>query len=238
MTTDAYDRIADAYDGFVAESGLHRTSLPALLEACGRGEVVVDLACGQGALARALAAEGRTVTGVDISRELLEIARRHEAEAPLGIRYQRDDARTLDTLESGTFDGVASHIALGDIDDLGAVLHAVARVLRPGGWFAFAMLHPCFCPPRRATLDIDGRAVLQIGRYFEEGTYRRTAENRVLGGLAWHHRTLSTIWRELRSAGLTVTDLREPYPPDDVLAELPIYGEISTALIVAASKPG
>lgn len=236
MTTDAYDRIADAYDGYVAESGLHRTCIPALLEVCGPGDRVVDLACGQGALARALARNGRTVTGVDISRGLLEIARRLEAEDPLGIRYRRDDARSLDTLGSAGFDGVASHIALGDIDDLGAVFRAVERVLRPGGWFAFAMLHPCFCPPHRATLEVDGRAVLQVGRYFEEGAYRRSAANRVLGGMPWHHRTLSTVWRELRSAGLTVTDLREPYPPDDVLAEYPIHGEISTTLVVAASK--
>lgn len=237
VTADAYDAIAEAYDADVVDSILHRVSIPSLVKACGPGERLLDLACGQGVLARALAGEGRTVIGVDSSRRLLEIAARRESDRPLGIRYCRDDARTLASLEDGSFDGVASNLALGDIDDLGAMFRAVARVLRPGGWFAFAALHPCFCPPRRATVQVDGGTALQVGRYFDEGPHRRSQHTRPFAGMEWHHRTLSTIWRELGAAGLVVKELTEPYPPGDVAAAAPIYGEIAMVLVVLALKP-
>lgn len=236
MTADAYDAIAEAYDTDVADSFVHRVSMPRLVEVCGPGQRVLDLACGQGALARALARKGRSVVGVDRSKRLLEIAARRERESPFGIEYCRDDARTLATLEDSCFDGVASHVALGDLDDLGAVFRAVARVLRAGGWFAFAAFHPCFCPPRRATIVVDGGSVLQVGRYFEEGPHRRSENARPFAGMEWHHRTLSTIWRELRSAGFVVEELIEPQPPGDVAAEAPIYAEVAVLLIVRAVK--
>ena len=233
---DPYDAIAEAYDADVADSFLHRVSIPSLVKACGPGDVVLDLACGQGVLARAMARAGRTVVAVDTSRRLLEIAAREESDSPLGIEYRRDDARTLATLDDGSFDGVASNVALGDLDDLGAVFRAVARVLRPGGWFAFAALHPCFCPPGRATVQVDGRAALQVGRYFEEGRHRRSEQTHIFAGMEWHHRTLSTIWRDLRGAGLAVEDLTEPEPAADVAAEAPIYGQVAVVLVVSAVK--
>jgi 2-polyprenyl-3-methyl-5-hydroxy-6-metoxy-1,4-benzoquinol methylase len=237
VTADAYDGIAEPYDADVADSFVHRVSVPALVEACRPGHRVLDLACGQGVLARALAQEGRRVVGVDTSTRLLEIASRHEGQSPLGIEYRRDDARTLATLEDECFDGVASNMAIGDVDDLGRVFRAVARVLRPGGWFAFAALHPCFCPPRRATVHVEGEAALQVGRYFEEGPHRRSEATPLFAGMEWHHRTLSTIWRELRAAGLVIEGLIEPQPPDDVAAKAPIYSQVAVILVVLAVKP-
>lgn len=99
MSADAYDAIAEAYDADVVDSILHRVSIPSLVKACGPGERLLDLACGQGVLARALAREGRTAIGVDSSRRLLEIAARRESDTPLGIRYCRYDARTLTVFE-------------------------------------------------------------------------------------------------------------------------------------------
>ena len=127
-------------------------------------------------------------------------------------------------------------MALGDIDDLTAVFRAVARVLRPGGWFAFAALHPCFCPPRRATVQVDGRVALEVGGYFEEGLHHRSDSTPVFAGMEWHHRTLSTIWGELRTAGVVVEKLVEPHPSDPAASEASIYAEVAVILIVVASK--
>ena len=46
-------------------------------------------------------------------------------------------------MPDGAFDGIACNMALHDIPDLAACARATARVLRPGGWFAFAVTHPC-----------------------------------------------------------------------------------------------
>jgi hypothetical protein len=62
---------------------------------------------------------------VDTSARLLVIAQRYEAEEPLGIVYQHDDAQALATLPDTAFDGVACNTALMDIPE-GAHQHAQA----------------------------------------------------------------------------------------------------------------
>lgn len=208
-----YDSIAEGYDRFVRErSRVHRVSIPALLQLCGPGGRVLDLACGQGVLARALAASGRTVVGVDVSSELLRIAEEVERAKPLGIEYIRDNARSLTALHDASFDGVASNLFITDIDDLRSALLSVARVLKPGGWFALATLHPCFNPPYAVEVRVGDRAGKQVGRYFEEGRWWSDDTDRLLARLGWHHRTLSTLLNLLLEAGFRLDRFVEPQP--------------------------
>lgn len=111
----SYDDIADWYDGVVETGTFHREHvLPALLELAGdvSGQRVLDVACGQGLATRELARRGAIVTGVDVSRRLLERARQREIEEPLGIAYQEGDAETLHGLADGAFDGATCCMAL------------------------------------------------------------------------------------------------------------------------------
>jgi ubiquinone/menaquinone biosynthesis C-methylase UbiE len=142
MTTEAskpagWPGIADWYDRQVTSaSGPHEHAIAITLRLAGdvRGASVLDLACGQGIAARALAAPGAgAVTGVDLSAEMIAHARRHEAAEPLGIRYLVDDARSLPALTGDAFDLVTCQLALMDIPDLPAVLAGVAQALRPRG---------------------------------------------------------------------------------------------------------
>ena len=136
MSTAAYDAIAAWYDASLrAGSLIHDLALPAVWDLAGplSGQRVCDLACGQGIVARQLAARGATVVGVDISDRLLDIARRDEEAHPLGITYRRDDAQGLPTFPNATFDGVVCNMALMDIPDLATTCHTVRRILRPTG---------------------------------------------------------------------------------------------------------
>src|SRR5436190_21100760 len=102
----AYDEIADWYDDSVkSRSLIHELVLPPLFNLIGNveGLRVCDLACGQGVVARHLAKSGAAVVGVDTSARLLDIARRYEAEEPLGIVYRQDDAQRLATLPDAAF---------------------------------------------------------------------------------------------------------------------------------------
>lgn len=98
------------------------------------GSRVLDLGCGQGRHAVALAVRGHEVTGLDLSGFLLGRAAALAASRGVSVRLVERDMRDLDGL--GPFDAcVSMHTAFGYFDDAGdaAVLRGVARALRPGG---------------------------------------------------------------------------------------------------------
>ena len=148
--------IAAWYDRLVSGgSGPHEHATALTLKLAGelRGASVLDVACGQGIAARALASAGAaSVTGVDLSPEMIGLAARHEAREPLGIRYLVEDAQSLASFGAASFDLVTCQLGLMDIPSLPAVLEAVARVLRPLGAFVFVIGHPCFLAPEAQTV--------------------------------------------------------------------------------------
>jgi ubiquinone/menaquinone biosynthesis C-methylase UbiE len=234
MTIAQYDTIADWYDEFVRGAGawFHELAIGALLDLAGEiaGLEVCDLACGEGVLARALAQHGAHVTGVDISRRLLDLARRKEADEPLGISYQFDDAQTLGTIPDERFDGVACAFSLTDIDNLNATLASVGRVLSPGGWFAFAIPHPCIITRVSrwtAELDAPGRVV---SGYFSEGQFIIANAPGVRGKVGVYYRTLATYLNALVEAGLTLERVVEPRATGGMAEQIPGAAE-SPAII-------
>jgi 2-polyprenyl-6-hydroxyphenyl methylase/3-demethylubiquinone-9 3-methyltransferase len=99
---------------------------------------VLDVGCGGGILAEALAAEGAVVTGIDPSDKSLAAARDHARHSGLGIDYRPGTAEDLASSGlGGTYDLVFAVDVLEHVDDLDRTLAAVAAVLAPGGGFGF-----------------------------------------------------------------------------------------------------
>lgn len=235
LDTRDYDEIVAGYLEHVESSVIHGVAFGALLPLCVPAGRVLDLGCGDGILARALARRGNTVTGADLSTGLLTAARDREKREGLGITYVRADAAELEGFGDGSFDGVATSITFTDLADLDGVLRAVSRVLVPGGWFAFAALHPCFEPPHARSAEIDGRLVRQVNRYFEEGPWRSRNPDSLIG--VRHHRRLSTILNAVIDAGLVIDHLEEPRGDATAVRRAPIYGEVAEVLVAKAVKP-
>ncbi len=95
---------------------------------------VVDIGCGAGFLANALAREGHAVTGVDLSEGALAVAARHDETR--SVRYERGDALRL-PLEDASCDVACAMDFLEHVEDPGAVVAEAARVLRDDGLFFF-----------------------------------------------------------------------------------------------------
>jgi SAM-dependent methyltransferase len=91
------------------------------------GQRVLDLGCGDGALAVDLMARGCDVLGVDVSDDLLAAARKR------GVSVQRCDGQALPF--DGEFDAVFSNAALHWMTDATAVVRGIKRALKPGGRF-------------------------------------------------------------------------------------------------------
>lgn len=245
MSRAEYDGIADWYDEAIREgqlAPLHDWIVPIVLDLAGevRGYRTCDLACGQGVVARQLAARGASVVGVDISGRLLETARHYERGGPLGISYLLDDARTLDGLEDAGFDGVVCNMSLMDIPDLVSTFRAVARVLSPGGWFVFSVVHPICQTPGSPWWVREGDTIVgvQVREYFAEGYWRRGNPEGIRGRLGACHRTLSTYVNELSAAGLPIEHLLEPKATGHYADIAPVHKDIPVALAARCKRDG
>jgi SAM-dependent methyltransferase len=220
-----YDRIADAY-----APGPDDLTVPAtvsLLELSGDvgGRRVLDVACGHGLLARALASRGAGVVGVDVSARLLDRARAAEAALPMGIEYVLADIASPDALAGERFDAGVCNFGLSDIDALDGACASVARLLVGGGWFVFSILHPCF----PGVEDVSGSWPTG-GGYYDEGWWRADGALSLLRReVGANHRTLSTYVNTLAAHGLVIERLAEP-PPGETWSSgrpgaerLPVY---------------
>jgi ubiquinone/menaquinone biosynthesis C-methylase UbiE len=97
------------------------------------GERVLDVACGTGNTALAARARGAEVTALDLTPEMLAVARRREAAEGLsGIDWREGDAENL-PFEDASFDVVVSSCGLMFAPDQRRVAEEVARVTKPGG---------------------------------------------------------------------------------------------------------
>jgi SAM-dependent methyltransferase len=210
MAVARYDSVADFYvTGF---GSVDDSVSLALLDLLGpvAGQRVLDVACGHGRMSRELARRGGDVTGVDISERLIARARESEEGERLGVRYILADV-TVPGTAGGEFDAVCCSFGLSDIDDLGGAISTVGAALRPGGRFAFSILHPCFAGGR----DIAG-AWPADGSYYEEAWWKaREARSALRRQVGANHRMLSTYLNTLRSHGLWLDRVTEPRPAAD-----------------------
>ncbi|MEV6284022.1 methyltransferase domain-containing protein [Kribbella sp. NPDC051770] len=206
MTTSArYDEVADYYATGWSDD-LSDPTTATLLDQLGpvAGREVLEIACGHGRVSRGLARLGASVTGVDLSSAML--AKAAEAREPLGITYLQADVASPDLLAGRTFDSVVCSFGLSDIDDLDGTLATVHRLLRPGGVFAFSILHPCFP-------GVEGVSGAWQGSYYDERWWQADGSLSTLRQqVGANHRTLSTYFNALRRHGFLVDALEEPQP--------------------------
>ena len=174
------------------------------------GRSVLEIGAGAAQCARWLVLAGATVVALDLSAGQLAHAAALNASTGIPVPLVQASATDLPFLDA-SFDIVCSSFgALPFVADAAAVMHEVARVLRPGGRFAFSVTHPfrwCF-PDTPHAEDLDVRM-----SYFDRRAYVEYDEH---GSPSYteHHRTIGDRVREATAAGLRVLDIVEPQWPD------------------------
>jgi len=238
MSATPYDSIADWYDAYLRQNPLYEeVILPGMLALAGDidGQMVCDLACGQGFIARALARRGAQVTGTDVSEKLLALAQRYEANEPLGVHYALADAQDGAGLGTAAFDGVTCGMALMPIPDLRAALQTARRILKSGGWFVFSITHPCYqTPSSRWVTREDGAPAREVSGYFDERFWTSANSSGVRGQVGEYHRTLATYLNTLVEVGLALERLAEPQATGRSVQAVPGAREAPSILIVRA----
>ena len=208
MTTGArYDGIADWYDTEFQPAPLESETWETLVRLLGDASgALIDVGCGTGSYAAALAEQGWDVTGVDVSEDML---RRAEAK---GVHAVQANAASL-PFEDGSFEAAISVFTHTDLDDFSGVVAEIARVLRPGAPFVYVGAHPCFVGPHsvygeRQTPELHPGWYRLTGRYDEAPGIWRGAGVRIRVGAS--HLPLGLFLQTFLEAGLRLEHVEEP----------------------------
>jgi SAM-dependent methyltransferase len=183
------------------------------------GRRTLEVGCGEGRVARDLAARGHRVVGVDTSPTLVA----HAADADSHGRYLVADAAAL-PFKDGSFDVVVAYNSLMDVDDMPAAVAEAARVLQPGRPLCVCVTHPTADAGRFAGSEPDAPFTIPgsyLGRHrLEEDTFERDGLEITFAG--WRY-ALEEYVAALEAAGLLVERLREPAAPPAAVAGRPGY---------------
>ncbi|MCC7373167.1 MAG: class I SAM-dependent methyltransferase [Verrucomicrobiales bacterium] len=217
---DLFAAVAPRYDliNDLQSFGMHRLWKRRLvrLAEVKLGEAALDLCCGTGDIAFALARAGAKVSGVDFSAAMLDVARRRSVAAGSGtVTFEQGDALSL-RFAAESFDLVTIGYGLRNLRSIDAGLGEIARVTRPGGrlmvldfafpsnrvWKALYTLHLKTMVPALGRLfcgDADTHSYIleslrrypgpaEIGRRLESAGWKDVRWWNVLGGVMTLHR--------------------------------------------------
>lgn len=175
-----------------------------------KGDIVLDLACGQGYFARLAQQQGATLTGVDLSGELIARAK----EKSNGISYivaPADDTK----LRKESFDKVFTVLAFENIKNIDEVIAEITRILKKNGSFTLVMLHPAFRIPQHADWGFDIKKEIQyrrVDKYLSEVKIE-IEQNPFKGGktikTVTFHRPLQWYTKLFKKHGLVISGMEE-----------------------------
>jgi len=212
------------------------------------GLVCLDLGCGEGHNTRLLAGKGARVAALDVAESFITAAAGQDRS---GICYLVGDGAAL-PFGASAFDAVTAFMSLMDVAEPERTLGEVARVLRPGGFVQFSVLHPVISAPiGRWVHDESGvRQARAVGDYFYEGPLTETwtfsnapAEMRDRYHpftITYARRTLTGWLSAVLGAGLVIEAIAEPRADEQTAAAHPQVADSRIAphfLIVRARKP-
>ena len=112
--------------------------MPAIFSLLGdvKGRKILDAGCGSGIYAKRLKEMGADVTGIDISKKMVEIAKKYAK----GVDFFVMDASKT-TFRDNTFDIVCSPSVIDNIGDISGVFREALRIINPGGYMVFSTFH-------------------------------------------------------------------------------------------------
>jgi len=215
-------------DGFTdgADPEYEEQILPIAANLLSGYDRVLDVGTGEGQVARLAAAQGSSVVaGIDpTSNQVVEAAARGG-----GPVYARSGADAL-PFPDEAFDAVVACLVFEHIEAVDDAIDEVARVLRPGGRFAFFLNHPLLQTPNSGWIDdqvLDPpEQYWRIGPYLVEDETIEQVERGVF--IPFIHRPLGRYVNAMAAHRLLIERMEEPAPPPGFLARAQEYADAAT----------
>jgi ubiquinone/menaquinone biosynthesis C-methylase UbiE len=209
----SWGKVADWYDNLVENENSYQSklilpNLTRLLEAK-KGEKIVDLACGQGFFAREIARLGAKVIGIDISSELIDLAKQDKS-----VEYHVSPAHKLDFLQQESVDKVLITLSLQNIENVQEVIAEVNRVLKLNGKLFIVLNHPAFRIPKASAWGWDEGRKIQFRKLDSYISESKEQIQMHPGDRPWEktisfHRPLQFYFKTLSKNGFYVSKLEE-----------------------------
>ena len=175
------------------------------------GADVLEVGAGSAPCSRWLRRQGAHPVGLDLSRGMLRHAAALGAATGIPVPLVQAGAKRL-PFRANSFDLACSAFgAVPFVADPGRVMAEVARVLRPGGRWVFAVNHPL----RWVFSDDPGPDGLTVQQSYFDRTPYLEVDAAGVATYVEHHRTVGDRIRDVVAAGLVLTDLVEPEWPED-----------------------
>lgn len=195
------------------------------------GDLVLDIACGNGVFSRRMAELGARVVACDFSATFIQHARQRTSEYAARIEYEIIDATRRDQLLAlgrgpdgpRQFDAAYCGMAIQDMTEIEPLFSTVAELLKPGGYFVFAIPHPAFNNSyiRKVLEEEDREGELVVQYAIKITGYIQPRTNKGLGMIGqpaaqyYFHRPLSQIYNTAFRAGFVLDGVEEPvFGPD------------------------
>jgi SAM-dependent methyltransferase len=215
------------------------------------GQRGLDIGCGEATNTRAVAGLGARITALDIAPSFLRAAAATEAADPRGIRFVLGTALLL-PFANASFDFATAFMCLMDVPQPDVALTEAARILRPGGFVQFSILHPSFTGPgRRVLRDSAGHAYAielreaampdgAIERWRFSGAPPALRDAYPPFQVPRFDRSLAWWLNAVAAAGLYLEAAEEPVADAETAARVPTVADTRIAplfLILRARKP-
>lgn len=227
-----WDTAAEAYGQYIAQreqSNLeHDAILARMLELLGdlAGQEVLDAGCGEGFLARVLAARGARVTGIDLSPRLITMARAKDPHH--AMTYLVGDLSRPYPELAGHFDKIGSHLALNDVADHRGFAATLASLARPGARVVLALNNPYSAVTRGHISDYFAQDAL--------GLYVGLAKQGIRAH--YYHRTLEDYLDAFLGAGFRLAKLADVTDAGGQPGLLPDGVRFPRFIVLAFDAPG
>lgn len=231
-----WQNVADWYDTLVGDDGseYHReVIIPGIFRMLNLKQLderktspvrILDIACGQGAISRALAQRGCRVVGFDAATALIQAAQQRNQKDLFSIDYFVADATKIadrinqPPLAPASFDAAILILAIQNISPLSPVWQAAAALLKPGAPLIVVMMHPCFRNPKKTHWEWDEEQHVQYRRVDEYLTSSKIDIQTHPGKAAYgkseestphFHRPIQAYVNTLGGAGLLIDHIEE-----------------------------
>ncbi len=186
------------------------------------GEMVLDIACGNGQFARRMAALGARVVALDVSPRMIENAKATTSEHKEEIEYRvmdATDSAALMSLGERRFDAAVCTMAIMDMASIDPLLSSLRTLLKPLSRFVFSVVHPCFNSSSVKLVAEEGASEdgLLLTRYFiniSEYIHPRPTKGMAMKGQPvaqyYFDRPISVLFNACFRFGFVLDGIEEP----------------------------